>query len=80
MVDILLQAPGLAVAAFIVVKFLNYIKARNCSLENILKENNKTTSELNRVLRDNSKIMGEVIQTVNHCERVRLGLEKARQS
>jgi hypothetical protein len=59
--DVLFQAPGLAVAAFIVVKFLNYIKARNGSLEAIFQEHNEA-------LRENSKVMGAVLQALKSEE------------
>jgi len=58
MKDIAFQAPGLVIAAFIVVKFLNYIKARNGALEKVL-------TELNRVLRENSKVLGEATQALS---------------
>ena len=69
MKEVIFQAPGLAVAAFIVVKFLNYIKARNGSLENIFRDHTRTTGELNKVLQENSKVMGEVVQVITKCKK-----------
>ena len=68
LIDVIHQAPGLAVAAFIVVKFLNYIKVRNGALEKTLEAHRRTMEETNKIIQENSRVQGEVLQAISFCK------------